>query len=133
MGRMVGRLVLFVALVGIVAGCAPMAPIAPFRTSSSYEDAFRAAAQAAVAVGYQVKSSDSNTGVIAAEKVYRQNRFKTDYLYLNIAIAKRQDGSLITANVKNPAGVLFSAELEHDKFVAALRKELPDIKAEMAK
>ena len=138
MGQTVGSLGLLGAALIIVGGCAATVPHGPSRGSASYEDAFRAAAQAVVAVGYQVKRSDANTGVIAAERVYRRTGFKTGYLYLYVSVAKGQDEPVVTAVLLNPEQELIFTSVDYDinvdcvKFAEALKKQLPDIEVERA-
>jgi len=115
---------IFVLSVAILTACAPTRGM--ISTSAGYEATFKAAAQAVVAAGFSIRSSDITTGVISAERTVRQARQDRQFQF-NVLVRRTQTGAQVEAVVAPPHGSVSGTGLYFDTFVRALQKQLPGV------
>lgn len=123
MRRMVCTIVVMVLAVMVV-GCASTRQQV-VRSNTSYDKVFKACMKATADVNYGISSSDSKAGLIVAEQAQFGNSAKV--VRLNIMVSKEGKTTEVSVNwVPPPGSVGGSAIL--DKYIAALKKRIPDIK-----
>jgi hypothetical protein len=95
------------------------------RSHTSYDKVFKACMQATADVNYSISSSDSKAGLIVAEQAQFGNSAKV--VRLNIMVSRAGNMTEVNVNWVPPPGSVGGSAII-DKYIAALKKRIPDIK-----
>jgi hypothetical protein len=95
------------------------------RSNTNYNRVFKACMEATADVSYGISSSDSKVGLIVAEQAQFGNSAKV--VKLNIMVSREGKMTEVRVNWVPPPGSVGGSGIV-DKYIAALKKRIPDIK-----
>jgi len=128
---LVVRLAVGLSLLGVMyglTGCADTRK-GTFRTKSGYEETFRSAVEALNSVGFAVKASDVNTGVVSGEKtaLVRWYGRTTTPVRINVTVKRVETRAEVDIAVVPPELAYGSTKIIFDDYVYALKSRVSDL------